>query len=298
MANRMTYFSGEVEGRRPQEEEEIKATVWSGIRDLIFARIQDGSFGISYPITCDECSDPIGSDEDALWNAMRAEIPDLQERPWYPQSEDILSTLSILDIVQFCWKYIGKPVERTLHKFRNHSHLQFDKQAGQDEFRETINTILARNGLAYELTDEGRIKRLVSPVLHEMLASDHFRTSDTLLDEMLEKSREKFLRPDEETRREALETLWDAWERLKTLGKGLDKKAQTKFLLDCTAGSASPQFRKALDQEAGELTEIGNALHIRHSEIDQERLAKSEHVDYLFHRLLSLIQVILRTNQV
>jgi len=35
-----------------------------------------------------------------------------------------------------------------------------------------------------------------------------------------------------DVRRESLEKLWDAWERLKTVEPGGDKKAQAKALLD------------------------------------------------------------------
>ena len=97
-------------------------------------------------------------------------------------------------------------------------------------------------------------------------------------------------------RLEALEAIWDAWERLKTLGTGGNKKIQVKSLLDQTAGSSSPQFRAKLEQEAKELTQIGNGFQIRHSETSQEPLSKSQHVDYLFHRLFAFIQVILRMN--
>ena len=83
------------------------------------------------------------------------------------------------------------------------------------------------------------------------------------------------------------------WERLKTLDGQGDKKAQTKAMLDATAGTSSPKFRDALEREAKEVTDIGNSLRIRHSETSQEKLASSEHVDYLFYRLFSLIRLIL-----
>ena len=65
-------------------------------------------------------------------------------------------------------------------------------------------------------------------------------------------------------------------------------------MLDAAAGSRSPRFREDLEKEAQALTDIGNKLRIRHSETDREQLAKSEHVDYLFYRLYSLIHLILR----
>ena len=64
-------------------------------------------------------------------------------------------------------------------------------------------------------------------------------------------------------------------------------------MLDHSAGPASPKFREALEGEAIALTNIGNNLRIRHSETSQEGLARSEHVDYLFYRMFSLIQLIL-----
>ena len=292
----MTYFSEREQGERPREHQEICEGAWGGIQALICARIRDGSFGVSYPQTCPDGAGPIGSDESAFWQAMRAEIPTLQQHPWYGLSEEPPRTLDILDMIEFCWRCVGKPKRGSYHNFFNHHHLSFDIQAGQEEFRDAINRIFRRNGLAYELTEDGRIERLAAPVLREELASAQFRTGDVELDRMLETARRKFLDPDEAMRRESLEGLWDAWERLKTLGNGSDKKAQIMDLLDRTAGSSSPKFHEGLKQEAKELTWIGNNLKIRHSETSQERLVKSEHIDYLFHRLLSLIQVILRTN--
>ncbi|MCB2403555.1 hypothetical protein [Rhizobium ruizarguesonis] len=295
----MTYFSEKEEGERPQEKEEIGEGTWGGIRALITARIDDGSFGATYPISCEDGRGPIGTDADTLWQAMRAEIPNLQERmlpPWYHR-EDMPRTLDVLDMIQFCWRCVGKPIQVSYHQHFQHHHLRFDVEEGRENFRIDANRILRRNGLAYELKEDGSIERLLPPMLREALTSAHFQTLDSELNRMLEAARSRILDPDEEIRREALEKLWDAWERLKTQGAGSDKKAQTNALLDATAGSSSPVLRKALENEAHELTWIGNNMQIRHSEKGKERVAKVEHVDYLFHRLFSLVQVILRTNK-
>ena len=127
-------------------------------------------------------------------------------------------------MIEFCWWCIGKPIRNGYHKFFNHHHLDFDIEAGQNEFRNEINLIFRLNGLAYELTERGHIERLAPPVLREKLASDQFYTGDGELDGMLKTARRKFLNPDEAIRREALDSLWDAWERLKTLGDGSDKE--------------------------------------------------------------------------
>ena len=52
------------------------------------------------------------------------------------------------------------------------------------------------------------------------------------LDRLLEVSRGKFLNRSMDVRRESLEQLWDAWERLKTLEPGRDKRENSRLLLD------------------------------------------------------------------
>ena len=288
----MTYFSEREKGVLPREKEEIDNWVWEGIEELVDSRIYDGSFGANYPTPCPDGEGTTGSDAQAVWRAMRAEIPNLRHLP----DSGPPQTLDIFDMIEFCWWGIAMPIRKGYHDYFKHHHLEFNFAEGRDKFREDINRIFRRNGLAYELKEYGRIERLAPPVLREELVSVQFRTGDNDLDGLLETARRNFLHPDETTRREALKALWDAWERLKTLGSGSDKKSQAKALLDDTAGSSSPKFRKALEQEAKELTSIGNKFQIRHSETNQERLTRSEHVDYLFHRLFALIHVILRTN--
>ena len=112
------------------------------------------------------------------------------------------------------------------------------------------------------------------------------------LDSMLESARIKFLNPNPQIRRESLEKLWDAWERLKTIEPGADKKDQTKALLDKAA--TEPVFRDLLEQEAKALNAIGNTFQIRHSETTQTPLQSDSHVDYLFHRLFSLIWMLVK----
>ena len=290
----MTYFSEREKGERPREFEQIGEGAWGAIQALVSARVEDASFAASYPHSCsDPGGGPVDTDETSLWQAVRGIIPNFQERPWMGGSYDPPPTMDILDLIEFCWQHIGKPVRGFYHKYMHHYHLSFDVQAGRDEFRNAINTIFRRNGLVYELRDDGSIERLAPPVLREEIAEAEFHTGDAELDRMLEAARRKFLNPDISVRREALEVLWDAWERLKTLD-GPDKKTQITALLDASAGTSSPKLREALEREATELTWMGNNLQIRHSETDREPVSRTEHIDYLFHRLFALTMVILR----
>lgn len=93
-------------------------------------------------------------------------------------------------------------------------------------------------------------------------------------------------------RQDALEKLWDAFERIKTLEDGANKKESATRLLDRVSPKA-PKFRAFIEREAKELTTIGNELRIRHSETDKEPVTSSEKVDYLFHRLFSFLHLLL-----
>jgi uncharacterized membrane protein len=112
----------------------------------------------------------------------------------------------------------------------------------------------------------------------------------------LQTAREKFLNRELSVRREALEKLWDAWERLKSLPDPTDKKRSVKALLD--RGSAEQNLRSRIEVEATQLTEIGNNFMIRHTEVTKTPITESIHVDYLFHRLFSFIRMLLQANGV
>lgn len=133
--------------------------------------------------------------------------------------------------------------------------------------------------------------RLAPVVLREALQVAQFQTGDSELNGLLETARAKFLNPDGKIRREALEKLWDAWERLKTIEPGKDKKSSIKALLDL--GASEPNFRELLEREAKELTVIGNGFQIRHTETTQTPVQTNEQVDYLFHRLFGLIRMLI-----
>ena len=298
----MEIFSERQGHQIPRERVEIDDDTRDGICAIISARVEDGSFGGSFRRNCEDEPAAIGTDTDNFWRAMSAYVPGDSrwprgcDRDWV-EMVGSPSTLQILDTIEFCWQHIAKPIAGRYHEYFGHSHLTFDRSSGQEDFRQAVEDISRRNGIAYTLTESGRVERLLPSEFDAAITRSEFQTGDDELDRLLTAARTKFLDPDIERRREALEALWDAWERLKTVGPGSDKKAQVKAMLDANAGSNSPKFRDALEKEALELTCIGNSLRIRHSETTQERLAASEHVDYVFQRMFSMIWMILRTQK-
>jgi hypothetical protein len=284
------YFSDRERGPRPRTIEDIGATVWTALKYLIESRIEDGSFGYKFPDVCPDGAGPCGTDSRKLDAIVRAEIPDLPER-WMYDSETLPETLIVLDLLEFCARNIAMPIKGSFHSFFSHYHLRFDREEGLKEFIADVNRLLSRNGIGLELTAEGQAARLGPPLLRDTLARVIFRTGDTETDRLLEDSRRLILLPRLEDRRNALEKLWDAFERIKTLEPGTDKRAQVTALLDKTV--QAPRLRTYLENEAKELTAIGNNLQIRHFETNQEKLEDPEQVDYLFHRMFSFIRLVL-----
>lgn len=116
----MTYFSERERGERPREFEEISEAAWGGIRALIRGRIEDGSFGANFPETCSDGAGTVGTDETSFWESVRAEIPSIEERPWYGVQDATPDTLDILDLIEFCWQLVGKPIQGGYHSFFKH----------------------------------------------------------------------------------------------------------------------------------------------------------------------------------
>jgi hypothetical protein len=205
---------------------------------------------------------------------------------------EIPTTFEVLDLIEFTCEKIAEPRSGTFHDFFGHHHLGFDQAAGRAAFRAEINRIMERNGIAYELEETGQVQRIAPEGLREALAEAVFRTGDNALDELLERARTRFLSRDPAVRKESLEALWDAWERLKSLEGGRDKRESTARLLDRASGE--PNFRGVLEDDARFLTDIGNNFMIRHTEINKTPIGDDEHVDFLFHRLFAVIRLLLR----
>ena len=275
-------------GTKPRIAEVLDENTRKALLTLICARMDEEWFGLSFPDKCADGYAYAGTDLRKLKATM-----DGYGVLWPSQVEDNNPLDGqIFDLVEFSYEYIAEANDPWFHSYMSHSHYSYDQESGREKFSHDINRIFERNGVAFNL-DQGEVIRIAPAVLHDSLDQALFRSGDTILDGILENARQKFLNRSLEVRRESLEKLWDAWERLKTLEPG-DKKTSTKVLLD----KASPEmnFRNRLEQEALQLTDIGNKFMIRHTEIDKVPISDSAHIDYLFHRMFSMIWLLLKTS--
>ncbi len=131
--------------------------------------------------------------------------------------------------------------------------------------------------------------RVLPPVLFEAMGRLP-GTGDLILDELLNQACGHFRDPAPESRKLAVEKLWDAFERTKTL-RGGDKRQSADDLL--REASECDRFLRVLTDEMSALTKIGNEFHIRHFETNRAAIERSEHFDYLFHRLYALLHLLL-----
>ena len=260
----------------------------------------------------------IGTDIEAMWNAVRVEICNIvphSSDPW----EDYVSwdyfcshysstkasppdTIAILDFLEFVARHVAKPNKYEPHDFFKHHHLSFNRQVGLDNFIEDINRIFSRNGLAYYLTDDGLVERRMPPEFERVVRRTAYSTGDLELDNLLDTAIVRFLSPNPESRQDALEKLWDGFERLKTIEIPGNKKRSAELLISKATSDSATVFRSAVEAEFKSLTAIGNSLSIRHFERGKEKLGDSNEKDYLFFRLFSLVWYMLmatgRSNEV
>jgi hypothetical protein len=147
--------------------------------------------------------------------------------------------------------------------------------------------------MAFEMNSDGQIVHLGTPEFAPILKNAVFDTGDAILDEMLEDAIAKFQDRDPKIRRESLEKIWDAFERLKTIEEpDKDKRSSCSALLARAVPEAS--LREQIDKEMRSLTEIGNNFMIRHAEIDKTPITQMEVVDYLFQRMFGVIRLLLK----
>lgn len=274
----------------PRVAEALDEATRNGLLTLVSARIEEEWFGLTFPNKCDDGYAYAGTDFTRLRETMKGYAvlwPGEIDRAEPPEDG------RIFDLIEFSYEFIAEAKNPSYHSYMSHSHYSYDQDAGRDKFAHDVNRIFERNGMALELKD-GELTRIAPAVLQESLAEAVFRTGDGVLDELLEVARRKFLNRSLDVRRESLEKLWDAWERLKTVEAGNDKKASARALLDSAA--TEPVFRSKLEQEARELTDIGNTFLIRHTETDKIPVVESTQVDYFFHRMFSMIRLLLRAS--
>ena len=116
---------------------------------------------------------------------------------------------------------------------------------------------------------------------------DEIKTIDEELDKLIQEAKERFQKTSD--KEVALVMLWGAFERIKTF-YDTNKKLSAEELIN----QISTDFDKSfIEKEFKELTTIGNSYRIRHHEQGKIKIKDIKHIDYLFLRMLALLNLCL-----
>ncbi len=292
----------------------ISNEVWQGIKAEIIQLINKKCFALDFSEVCPDNGLICGCDQGKLNAVIHANIPRIDSVGQYwpvvhefdnPFSEDAdvqnepseeERTYDILDLIEFCCCHIKDFEEIEYHAFYKHSHIkELSTIKNKSAFIEQINDIFRRNRIAFEVNSDGKINRVIPQNFAKVMATPA-NTLDDELNKLIKSAREYFLLPKKDDHQIAIEKLWDAFERLKTIemlsSESLDKKKSANQVVDNLCGNSS-KLRDYLLTEAKQLTDIGNDFCIRHHEVDREMIPSAQHLDYLFYRCLAFINLFL-----
>jgi len=116
---------------------------------------------------------------------------------------------------------------------------------------------------------------------------DEVKTIDEELDKLIQEAKERFQKTSD--KEVALVMLWGAFERIKTF-YGTNKRLSSDELINKISTDFDKNF---IEKEFKELTNIGNSYRIRHHEQGKIKIKNIKHIDYLFLRMLALLNLCL-----
>ena len=164
----------------------------------------------------------------------------------------------------------------------------------QDELTEILNYCVTNEYLKKYCMDDYTLKRkginradkyeksLKNNDEKEFVLNQKIINIDEKLSSLIKESRILYLNNDIQA---AVEKIWDAFERTKTI---LNKDKKKGVLAACSACSSSIE-KYYVEEEYRVLTKIGNDFQIRHFEIDKIEIKDNETLSYLFFRTYSFV---------
>ncbi|MGG0887939.1 AbiJ-NTD4 domain-containing protein [Brevibacillus parabrevis] len=284
------YFSDRELGKKELKSEEISVAIYNGIVG-VYISFKD-NFSSDFPDTCPDNGMACGTDVQLLNAAIKAQIPNMETPVSVMWDEDeVINKYALLDFVEFCYSKITDVNKSDYHSYFKHHHIFFPGTNNEKEkFRVEVNQIFARNGVVFYLDSDGMVKRHLPTQLDTVLQNLNVRSKDDRLNELVNLAIEHIRKPKEIDRQIALEKIWDAFERIKTFYDPNNKKTSAQTLVSKIA-AGTPEFEDLLDVEFKTLTDIGNKYQIRHFEANKIQITSMKQVDYLFYRMIALIDI-------
>lgn len=294
----MSYYTERHGMRTPIEQTEI---ISGEMYALLFDCCEKYFDNIAwkYPEQCPDGNGCCGLDLTKLSYNLKYEIPALYQngsglidKPWknlYGFDSDF-DQYGLLDFIEFMFATMHDITHKFWHGYYQHNDLSFGESKDVSlQFRKDINQIFRKTGLLYTLSESGMVERVnENAVLSNEIEKKIAQVPEKGIKELLQVAILLFKTPGPQARKDSVEKIWDALERLKTYYTNMDKKASTtKIISDMSCGRQ--EIYALFDDEFKALTKIGNDYRIRHHETNKIDITDSKHYDYFFNRCLSLI---------
>jgi len=281
------YYSQRLKRLHEDPRREIGKTFLTALQSYLERLSEEGYLCESFAGWC-SCGDPRLHDDRKVAKRMREQLGYCH---WPLSTEQPLTTEDALDLLEFFFKFVSKPTKGwTNPEFCSEFHpTKYDWVKGRYEYTVQINQMLKRFNHPYRL-EKGKIVLVGSQVLERRLIGMELRTDDDHLARLLSGALDSFFDRSGARKLEALGSLADAFERLKTL-HGTNKKKSAEEVI---AGLSPVQDVCAcFEGHFRDLTRIANEYTIRHHERGKKVLDDEALVDYLFYGYYNLIRMIL-----
>jgi hypothetical protein len=280
------FYSDRVYGAAPRDRDVLPEVTTHGLLTLVRARTDGNWLAAEFPEHCRDGNGICGTALHVVYASINGLIPRLN---W--PAVGIPDQADLFDLIEFVGVRIAKPSDGPYHEFWKHHELNFDTLVGREAFARDVNQLLYRGCTMFEMDPATmQIQRIGTPEVRRVVADLMPASGDETLDGLLTDARLEYASRDHKSRVGALQKIWDAFERLKTLDAGANKKTQTAALLATFEPEA---WRATVEAEMRALTNIGNTFHIRHFETNTIPVP-NEAEDYLFTRIGALVVLILR----
>ena len=256
-----------------------------------------------YPAECPDGNGCCGLDFEKFSEDMQFEIPTLFRREgriekphsrhnvFEPEPiDDEFDQYALIDLIEFVAQNIRDITRKSYHSFFRHDDLSFgETNEIAEKFIEEINRTFQKVGLLYQLTTNLEVERIEeTAILSEKIEKDIQTIKEPGLRELLIVAVQKHKSPYPDDQKDAVEKIWDAFERLKTYYTNKNKKESADQIIgDMSDGKDA--YIELFTAEFKLLTEIGNKYRIRHHETNKIDITDIRHYDYFFNRCLALI---------
>jgi len=252
-----------------------------------------------FTLVCDDWRDCCGINIEKLSITLKHKIPDLfwdnhnlicNTPNQYSNIPDV-QQYALLDFIEYIGENSKDFQKGHWHDWFHHYHLTFLKTNKIfEQFRQEINEIFEITRLQYTLTPEKTIERTTE---YDITTTDELNDmlnpiKDSSLKDLLGRAYTLSRHRDPVLRRDAVEKLWDAFERLKTYYPENKSVSASRIVKDMGMGVSD--FESMFNEEFLKLTTIGNNFRIRHHETNKINIDEERHREYFFDRCMSLVK--------